>query len=223
MLLLFPFFPFFLMGPVAVNGQPTAATRNGNVPPVTIPALPPTLTTASVATFGTTPRPTTQPTTTATTTMATAAGTSPLSAAPSPTGPQPVTFTVGLIAPDAFPELRTLVGFGQSVPAINIALARAKSEGLIDPTQVDFSYVWYKGDCNRSTAISDVIQLVQWYKIDVLIGPPCSNGGLGVGLRQWLLVLKLWILNSASLSSFKHSPPPTLTPTLSVKRPSTPA
>lgn len=89
---------------------------------------------------------------------------------------QPVTFVVGLIAPDAFPELRTLVGFGQSVPAINIALARARSEGLID-SNTEFSFVWYKGDCNKSTAISDTIQLVQWYNIDVLIGPPCSNGG----------------------------------------------
>lgn len=82
--------------------------------------------------------------------------------------------TVGLLAPNATTRFRTLMGFGQSVPAINIALARIASEHLID--NVNFTFVWYEGDCNQSAAAGETIQLMQWYDIDAMVGPPCTTG-----------------------------------------------
>lgn len=91
------------------------------------------------------------------------------------TASNPLQLTVGLLAPNATSNLRSLMGFGQSVPAINIALARISSEHLID--NINFTFVWYEGDCSESVAAGDTIKLLQKYDIDVIIGPPCTTGG----------------------------------------------
>lgn len=62
----------------------------------------------------------------------------------------PLRLTIGLLAPNATPNLRLLMGFGQSVPAINIALERIRAENLTD--NVKYSFVWYLGDCNQAQA-----------------------------------------------------------------------
>lgn len=86
----------------------------------------------------------------------------------------PLQLTVGLLAPNATSRFRALMGFGQSVPAINIALNRANAEHLID--NVNLSFVWYNGDCNQSAAAGNTINLLQAYDIDVMVGPPCTTG-----------------------------------------------
>ena len=90
------------------------------------------------------------------------------------TAKNPLQLTIGLLAPNASSRFRGLMGFGQSVPAINIALDRARAEHLID--NVNFTFVWYTGDCNQSAAAANTIKLLQLYDIDAMIGPPCVTG-----------------------------------------------
>jgi len=85
----------------------------------------------------------------------------------------PLQITIGMLAPNSTPNLRLLMGFGQSVPAINIALQRIRTEHLVD--NVNFSFVWYLGDCNQAQAAGKTIQLAQWYGADAVLGPPCTT------------------------------------------------
>ncbi|CAK5081414.1 unnamed protein product [Meloidogyne enterolobii] len=73
-------------------------------------------------------------------------------------------------------ELRSAYGFGQSVPAISIAIQRARNEHLID--FVNFTFTWLICDCDQVLAVGYSNKLILDQDVDVIIGPPCVTASL---------------------------------------------
>ncbi|KAL7071160.1 hypothetical protein ACQ4LE_009099, partial [Meloidogyne hapla] len=77
-------------------------------------------------------------------------------------------------------ELRSAYGFGQSVPAISIAIQRARNEHLID--NVNFTFTWLICDCDQVLAVGYANQLILDQNVDVIIGPPCVTAAIDSSL-----------------------------------------
>ncbi|CAK5082728.1 unnamed protein product [Meloidogyne enterolobii] len=77
---------------------------------------------------------------------------------------------IGLLGANAS-QYRPAYGFGQSVPAISIAIQRARNEHLID--FVNFTFTWLMCDCDQVLAVGYSNKLILDQDVDVIIGPPC--------------------------------------------------
>uniref|UniRef100_A0A914MJ38 Receptor ligand binding region domain-containing protein n=1 Tax=Meloidogyne incognita TaxID=6306 RepID=A0A914MJ38_MELIC len=76
--------------------------------------------------------------------------------------------------------LKSAYGFGQSVPAISIALQRARNEHLID--FVNFTFTWLICDCDQVLAVGYSNKLILDQNVDVIIGPPCVTSAIDSSL-----------------------------------------
>ncbi|CAK5081415.1 unnamed protein product [Meloidogyne enterolobii] len=77
---------------------------------------------------------------------------------------------IGLLGANSS-QYRPAYGFGQSVPAISIAIQRARNEHLID--FVNFTFTWLMCDCDQVLAVGYSNKLILDQDVDVIIGPPC--------------------------------------------------
>uniref|UniRef100_A0A1I7RUG3 Guanylate cyclase n=1 Tax=Bursaphelenchus xylophilus TaxID=6326 RepID=A0A1I7RUG3_BURXY len=83
---------------------------------------------------------------------------------------------VGLLFPNNTLYVRQKEGFGQSAPALSVALDRIQSEGLL--ANVNISFVWYMDDCSSTKAAGFVARLINVDKVSAILGPPCSVSAL---------------------------------------------
>ncbi|CAK5081064.1 unnamed protein product [Meloidogyne enterolobii] len=106
------------------------------------------------------------------------------------TSPQPINISstttstqlllkVGILGANSS-ELRSAYGFGQSVPAISIAIQRARNEHLID--FVNFTFTWLICDCDQVLAVGYSNKLILDQDVDVVIGPPCVTAAIDSSL-----------------------------------------
>uniref|UniRef100_A0A914HY59 Guanylate cyclase n=1 Tax=Globodera rostochiensis TaxID=31243 RepID=A0A914HY59_GLORO len=91
----------------------------------------------------------------------------------------PVQLKIGLLFPNGSQRLRMLFGFGQSAPAVTLALERARQEQLID--NINFTYTWRMSDCFQPWAVGYANQLILTETVDVVIGPPCVSSAIAAG------------------------------------------
>uniref|UniRef100_A0A1I8B035 ANF_receptor domain-containing protein n=1 Tax=Meloidogyne hapla TaxID=6305 RepID=A0A1I8B035_MELHA len=78
---------------------------------------------------------------------------------------------VGLLFANGSKDLRAQFGFGQSAPAITLAMQRAASEQLIN--NINFNFTWFMCDCDEALAAGYSNKLFLNLSVDVIIGPPC--------------------------------------------------
>nr|CAD2183852.1 unnamed protein product [Meloidogyne enterolobii] len=90
-------------------------------------------------------------------------------------------------------ELRSAYGFGQSVPAISIAIQRARNEHLID--FVNFTFTWLICDCDQVLAVGYSNKLILDQNVDVIIGPPCVTSAIDSSLAPgfYNIPVFLWV------------------------------
>uniref|UniRef100_A0A915N9V3 Uncharacterized protein n=1 Tax=Meloidogyne javanica TaxID=6303 RepID=A0A915N9V3_MELJA len=81
---------------------------------------------------------------------------------------------VGLLFANGSKDLRAQFGFGQSAPAITLAMQRAASEQLIN--NINFNFTWFMCDCDEALAAGYTNKLFLNLSVDVIIGPPCVTG-----------------------------------------------
>ncbi|KAI3413389.1 hypothetical protein GPALN_010885 [Globodera pallida] len=86
---------------------------------------------------------------------------------------------VGLLFANGSQGMRTMFGFGQSAPAITLALNRAKQEHLVD--SLNFTFSWLMCDCFQPWAVGYANQLILQQNVDAIIGPPCVSAALVAG------------------------------------------
>nr|CAD2149339.1 unnamed protein product [Meloidogyne enterolobii] len=98
---------------------------------------------------------------------------------------------IGLLGANAS-QYRPAYGFGQSVPAISIAIQRARNEHLID--FVNFTFTWLICDCDQVLAVGYSNKLILDQNVDVIIGPPCVTSALDAALPAsfYSLPIFLW-------------------------------
>ncbi|CAK5081085.1 unnamed protein product [Meloidogyne enterolobii] len=86
---------------------------------------------------------------------------------------------VGLLFANDSKDLRAQFGFGQSAPAITLAMQRAASEQLIN--NINFNFTWFMCDCDEALASGYTNQLFVNLHVDAIIGPPCVTSALITG------------------------------------------
>ncbi|KAL3071733.1 hypothetical protein niasHT_035634 [Heterodera trifolii] len=91
----------------------------------------------------------------------------------------PIQLKIGLLFVNGTQRLRMLFGFGQSAPAVSLALERARQEHLID--NINFTYTWRMADCFQPRAVGYANELILNENVDVLIGPACVTSAIAVG------------------------------------------
>ncbi|KAF7634231.1 Guanylate cyclase, partial [Meloidogyne graminicola] len=100
-------------------------------------------------------------------------------------------------------QYRSSYGFGQSVPAISIAIQRARDEHLID--NVNFTFTWLICDCDPLLSVGSANQLILNENVDVIIGPPCVAIDAGLSAGFYNMPIFVWgatisaILNDDSI------------------------
>ncbi|KAE9556383.1 hypothetical protein FO519_000423 [Halicephalobus sp. NKZ332] len=110
---------------------------------------------------------------------------------------------VGLLFPNATHRLRALMGFGQSAPAITIALNRAYSERLI--TNVNITFIWYMDDCEESKTAGYVTELIQSDNVHAIIGPPCATSAVIAGILGNFYNLPVFTWGAATSSELSNA------------------
>ncbi|KAL3098893.1 hypothetical protein niasHT_024648 [Heterodera trifolii] len=99
---------------------------------------------------------------------------------------------VGLLSSNGSKRLRSLFGFGQTAPAITLALRKANEEHLVD--RLNFTFSWLMCDCFQPWSIGYTNQLILEQNVDALIGPPCVTSALvaGYGATFYNIPMFLW-------------------------------
>ncbi|KAL3105088.1 hypothetical protein niasHT_028760 [Heterodera trifolii] len=120
-----------------------------------------------------------------------------------------VQLKIGFLFANGTQRLRTLFGFGQSAPAVTLALERARQEHLID--SINFTYTWRMCDCFQPWAVGYATQLILTENVDALIGPPCVTSALAAGYVASFYNIPLYLWGSTVSSEFYNN---TLYPTV---------
>nr|CAD2183840.1 unnamed protein product [Meloidogyne enterolobii] len=100
-------------------------------------------------------------------------------------------------------ELRSAYGFGQSVPAISIALQRARNEHLID--FVNFTFTWLICDCDQVLAVGYSNKLILDQNVDVIIGPPCVTSAVEAGLPPGFYNIPIFLWGATIATVFNDN------------------
>ncbi|CAK5081065.1 unnamed protein product [Meloidogyne enterolobii] len=105
---------------------------------------------------------------------------------------------IGLLGANAS-QYRSAYGFGQSVPAISIAIQRARSEQLIG--FVNFTFTWLICDCDQILAVGYSNKLILDQTVDVIIGPPCVTSALDAALPPGFYSLPIFLWGATIATS----------------------
>ncbi|KAL3107085.1 hypothetical protein niasHT_019481 [Heterodera trifolii] len=116
---------------------------------------------------------------------------------------------IGFLFANGTQRLRSLFGFGQSAPAVTLALERARQEHLID--SINFTYTWRMCGCFQPWAVGYATQLVLTENVDALIGPPCVTSAIAAGYVASFYNIPLYLWGATVASEFYNS---TVYPTL---------
>uniref|UniRef100_A0A914NIX6 Receptor ligand binding region domain-containing protein n=1 Tax=Meloidogyne incognita TaxID=6306 RepID=A0A914NIX6_MELIC len=100
-------------------------------------------------------------------------------------------------------ELRSAYGFGQSVPAISIALQRARNEHLVD--FVNFTFTWLICDCDQVFAVGYSNKLILDQNVDVIIGPPCVTSAVEAGLPPGFYNIPIFLWGATIATVFNDN------------------
>ncbi|KAI6229289.1 Guanylate cyclase [Aphelenchoides besseyi] len=80
---------------------------------------------------------------------------------------------VGLLFANNSKFVRSLIGFGQSAPAITLALQKIASTGLTP--NVNYTFYWYMDNCDQSMSAGYVNRLINVDQVNVILGPACPS------------------------------------------------
>ncbi|CAK5081072.1 unnamed protein product [Meloidogyne enterolobii] len=100
-------------------------------------------------------------------------------------------------------ELRSAYGFGQSVPAISIAIQRARNEHLLD--FVNFTFTWLICDCDQVLAVGYSNKLILDQNVDVIIGPPCVTSAVEAGLPPGFYNIPIFLWGATIATVFNDN------------------
>nr|CAD2157797.1 unnamed protein product [Meloidogyne enterolobii] len=114
---------------------------------------------------------------------------------------------VGLLFANGSKDLRAQFGFGQSAPAITLAMQRAASEQLIN--NINFNFTWFMCDCDEALAAGYTNRLFLNLSVDVIIGPPCVTAALMTGYISSFYNFPIFVWGASVTSKF--NPIPTVT------------
>nr|CAD2206774.1 unnamed protein product [Meloidogyne enterolobii] len=114
---------------------------------------------------------------------------------------------VGLLFANGSKDLRAQFGFGQSAPAITLAMQRAASEQLIN--NINFNFTWFMCDCDEALAAGYTNKLFLNLSVDVIIGPPCVTAALMTGYISSFYNFPIFVWGASVTSKF--NPIPTVT------------
>nr|CAD2149303.1 unnamed protein product [Meloidogyne enterolobii] len=185
--------PVFLLNYLFVCVYSQLNSTNDTTTIIILPDSTGTTTTTTLLPTLITTKPNTITTTTsvikANTTLTTSTSTTSTPPSTSTTQPTPTTSTpsnglnlqlkVGLLFANGSKDLRAQFGFGQSAPAITLAMQRAASEQLIN--NINFNFTWFMCDCDEALASGYTNQLFVNLHVDAIIGPPCVTSALITG------------------------------------------
>ncbi|KAI1695986.1 receptor family ligand binding region domain-containing protein [Ditylenchus destructor] len=105
---------------------------------------------------------------------------------------------VGLLFCNATQRLRNLMGFGQSSPAITIAMRKIRKDHLID--NIDMTFVWYMDNCNEAKAVGYTTKLIQQDGVDAIIGPSCATSAIVSGIVAAYYNTPIYVWGAATAS-----------------------
>ncbi|KAL3114808.1 hypothetical protein niasHT_014622 [Heterodera trifolii] len=114
-----------------------------------------------------------------------------------------VQLKIGFLFANGTQRLRTLFGFGQSAPAVTLALERARQEHLID--SINFTYTWRMCDCLQPWAVGYASQLILTENVDALIGPPCVTSAIAAGYVASFYNTPLYLWGATVSSEFYNT------------------
>ncbi|KAI1707073.1 receptor family ligand binding region domain-containing protein [Ditylenchus destructor] len=117
---------------------------------------------------------------------------------------------VGLLFCNATQRQRSLMGFGQSSPAITIAIRKIRKDHLID--NIDMTFVWYMDNCNEAQAVGYTTKLIQQDGVDAIIGPSCATSAIVAGIVSAYYNTPMFVWGAATASELSD---PLRFPTLS--------
>ncbi|KAI6171454.1 Guanylate cyclase [Aphelenchoides bicaudatus] len=80
---------------------------------------------------------------------------------------------IGLLFSNNSDFIRSLMGFGQSTPAIQLALRDISAQQLIP--NVNLTFQWYMDNCEESRAAGLASRLITTDNVNVIIGPACPK------------------------------------------------
>uniref|UniRef100_A0A1I8B609 ANF_receptor domain-containing protein n=1 Tax=Meloidogyne hapla TaxID=6305 RepID=A0A1I8B609_MELHA len=109
---------------------------------------------------------------------------------------------IGLLGTNAS-QFRPVYGFGQSAPAISIAIQRARNEHLID--NVNFTFTWLICDCDQVLAVGYSNKLLLDQDVDVIIGPPCVTSALDAALPPGFYGLPIFLWGATIATLFNDN------------------
>uniref|UniRef100_A0A0N5BM67 ANF_receptor domain-containing protein n=1 Tax=Strongyloides papillosus TaxID=174720 RepID=A0A0N5BM67_STREA len=84
------------------------------------------------------------------------------------------TVKIGIVLPNADPDLVYWQGYPNSAAAVTRALEVARKNNAI-LRNVNFEFIWTMNECVASEAAGELFNLINVQKVQVLFGPPCSN------------------------------------------------
>ncbi|CAK5082731.1 unnamed protein product [Meloidogyne enterolobii] len=140
--------------------------------------------------------------TTQTTPKTTTTSPQPKQSTLSPTTSTQLLLKVGILGANSS-ELRSAYGFGQSVPAISIAIQRARNEHLID--FVNFTFTWLMCDCDQVLAVGYSNKLILDQNVDVIIGPPCVTSAVEAGLPPGFYNIPIFLWGATIATVFNDN------------------
>ncbi|KAI1732679.1 receptor family ligand binding region domain-containing protein [Ditylenchus destructor] len=117
--------------------------------------------------------------------------------------PKLIMLKVGLLFVNGSTSLRARMGFGQSAPAITLALERVKKEHLID--NINITFVWYIDNCVESNAAGFTTRLIEVDKVDAIMGPTCSSSAIISGHLSNYYNVPIFIWGAASASDLSDT------------------
>ncbi|KAI1703537.1 adenylate and guanylate cyclase catalytic domain-containing protein [Ditylenchus destructor] len=101
---------------------------------------------------------------------------------------------VGILIPDnhTFGADSWILGFDTNAGAITIALDRIIQEQLLPNT--NFTFVWYFSNCDEATSAGYTSKLIRDDKVDVIIGPLCTESVVTAGVlgKYYNLPMLIW-------------------------------
>ena len=83
---------------------------------------------------------------------------------------------VGLLFANNSAFARSLMGFGQSAPAINLALQTIASQQLLP--SINLTFQWYMDNCEESLAAGYASRLIVNDNVNTIIGPSCPKSNI---------------------------------------------
>uniref|UniRef100_A0AC34GQZ3 Guanylate cyclase n=1 Tax=Panagrolaimus sp. ES5 TaxID=591445 RepID=A0AC34GQZ3_9BILA len=90
------------------------------------------------------------------------------------------------------------MGFGQSAPAIILALKRVQEERMLP--NVNFTFVWYMDQCDEGKAAGYTTRLIQNDGVHAIIGPPCTTSAIISGILGSFYNLPIFTWGAATSS-----------------------